>query len=177
MPWASVISALILAVAGFFGGRATVLQNKSAPPPTPTTTPTVSAGIPLAFSLSSPASIPWCNDLTGSGTIPKGDSLAIFDSSIGNAQHYYFDGLASPTSKDAWSLAPVYIGQRNEAGLKDDIVGVLVTNQTARFIASILPGPPSSTAFWVSTALPPGLAYIHLSATRNADGTQCASGG
>jgi hypothetical protein len=164
----SIGGAVILAVSGILGviiGRGSVATPAGERPP---------ISSPLNFSLNSPASIPWCSDLTGAGKIPRGYSLAIFDAAEHVPPYYHFDGFASQTSSDAWSLAPVYIGTRKEAGLQDSIAGVLVTASTAAFVNSILAGPPHGNAFWVTNTLPPGIRRIYLKITRTSDTTQCA---
>ncbi|MGO9298166.1 MAG: hypothetical protein ACLP52_30530 [Streptosporangiaceae bacterium] len=169
--WATVLAAIILAaggVAGVFIGRATA-SGKSHGAGTTTPRPA------LAFSQSSPATIPWCSTLSGSGLIPKGYRLAIFDSSVQSQLHFHFDGFARRTSANSWSLFPLYIGTSREAGLKDIIGGSLVTDGMAAYISSIVAGPPKVGAVWVSTALPAGLQRITLKVKRNADSAQCAA--
>src|SRR6266852_6419183 len=108
---ATIIAAVIGAIAlvgGGFLGRTTAPTGS--PSPAPTVTRTVAPETPtvhLDFSLSSTASVPWCNTFDGTGLIPDGDSLLIFDSPLGpNGQpiaqtRYFFDGPASQTSKGA----------------------------------------------------------------------------
>jgi hypothetical protein len=140
----------------------------------PTPGPSANKAPELIFALRSPARIPWCNSISGSGRIPDGDKLAIFDSARSTPRFYHLDGFARRTSSDTWDLTPVYLGMRHEAGLKITIAGVLVTNRTASFISSLIAGPPGK-AFWVARLLPPGPSHIYLDATRTSDAHQCAS--
>jgi hypothetical protein len=185
---AAIIAAVIGAIAlvgGGFLGRATAPIKSPSPAPTVTRTVTPAPQpVHLGFSLTSTAVVPWCNTFNGIGSIPEGDSLLIFDSPLGpNGQplaqtRYFFDGIAAQTSRDAWSVSSVYIGDKNETGLYAAIDGVLVTNQTASFIKSVVAepvNPANAMVAWKSKALPPGVAHIHLAVVRNANTGQCAS--
>lgn len=185
---AAIIAAIIGAIAlvgGGFLGRATASTKPPSPAPTVTRTVTPAPqAVDLGFSLNSTAVVPWCNTFYGTGSIPEGDALLIFDSPLSpNGQsltqtRYFFDGTAVQTSKDAWNITPVYIGDKNETGFYAVVDGVLVTNQTASFIESVVAepvDPNNAQVVWKSKALPPGLAHIHLTVVRNANIGQCAS--
>jgi hypothetical protein len=138
----------------------------------------------LNFSLNSTAVVPWCNTFDGIGSIPEGDTLLIFDSPLGpdgqplKQTRYFLDGAAAQTSKDAWSITSVYIGDKNDTNLYVAVDGVLVTNQTASFIESVVAepiDPENAKVAWKSKALPPGLAHIHLAVVRSANVGQCAT--
>ncbi len=182
---AAVIGAIALVGGGFLGGRKTAPTGSSSPAPTVTRTIEPKAPIVhLGFSLTSTASVPWCNTFDGTGSIPEGDSLLIFDSPLGpNGQpiaqtQYFFDGPASRISTDAWSISPVYIGNKNDTGIYVSIDGILVTDRTANFIESLAAepiDPANAQVAWKSKSLPPGLAHIHLTVLRNANTRQCAS--
>jgi len=84
--------------------------------------------------------IPWCSTVEGTGTIPSGDSLLIFDRQVGPdnlpslGSVYSLDGPVVPLGS-SWSITPVYIGMQKLAGpFYDELTGVLVTNRTAGFI-------------------------------------------
>ena len=191
---AAIIAAVILAVAGISGavGRVTASTdpNKASPSPSPaptvtrTVTPAPQA-VHLSFSQSSTAVVPWCNTFTGTGSIPQGDSLLIFDSQLGPGGQpleqslHYFDGTATQTSNDAWSIYPVYIGDKRDKDLYVAIDAVLVSNRTADFIKSVTPesiDPANTQLVWKSKVLPPGLAKnAHLVVVRNSNTRQCAS--
>jgi hypothetical protein len=180
---AAVIGAIGL-VGGAFIGRATASSKSpsAAPTVTRTVTPAPQA-VNLGFSLSSTAVVPWCNTFDGTGSIPEGDSLLIFDSPLGpngeplTPTQYFFDGVASQTSKDAWSITPVFIGDKGEPDLYVAVDGVLVLNQAASFIKSVVAepiDPKNAVVAWKSKVLPPGLAHIHLIVVRNANNGPCA---
>jgi hypothetical protein len=130
------------------------------------------------FSIDSPETVPWCNILQGKGEIPDGDSLLLFDSVSGSEnqqpEFFYYDGTASQTSRDNWTVGPVFIGQQRDVGLKVRLDGVLVPEATARFVASALAYPPGRGAVFYD-ALPPALAGFHMIVTRNSGKSQCAS--
>jgi hypothetical protein len=184
---AAIIAAVIGAIGlagGAFIGRATASVKSPSPAPTATRTVTPAPqAVNLGFSLSSTAVVPWCNTFDGTGPIPEGDSLLIFDSPLGpNGQHltqtqYFFDGAAAQTSKDTWSITPVLIGDKGQPGLYVAVDGILVTNHTASFIESVVAepiDPKNAEVAWKSKVLPPGLAHIHLIVVRNANNGPCA---
>jgi hypothetical protein len=131
--------------------------------------------------------------LNGSGKIPSGYSLLIYDREVGpnnqasSSAYYSLDGPVTP-SGDSWSLAPMYFGPRTKvSNFYIEISGVLVTNATARFINAEVAAPlkngnlvrpnPSISAVLLFPALPPGAETINAFLSRNNDLTQCASGG
>jgi hypothetical protein len=179
---AILVAAGIGLIGAMLGAAATYAAASSGhgnghPGPTVTATITVPPSpkpdARLQFALTSQERVPWCNTIRGRGAIPAGEKLLIFDASASTPAYYHFDGAASQDSADAWSLKPVYIGEPHEAGLKDIVVGVLVSSQTANFVGSILAGPPHENAFWVTPTLPPGQ-LIEVDVVRNNDATQCA---
>lgn len=175
--WALVIAAAIGAAGSYVTVRATASDSTPAPAPAPSAKSTTLA-VPLGFShQESPATIPWCNTFDGPGSIPAGDSLLLFDSPTqANGQPtpgalYYFDGAVQGPTSTSWTFSPVYIGERNAAGFRAALDGILVSDQTANFIKSIVvhdtPYP------WKSSQLPPGIVHIHLDLVRDSDETQC----
>lgn len=108
----------------------------------------------LEFSLTAGSQVPWCQTYTGTGTIPTGYVLAIFDTPAG-AQHFYsFDQMATQLPGNHWRTTdPLQVGTRGQPGFHVDIIGVLSTRPILRYMASIraLHGAP-----WISEALPPG---------------------
>jgi hypothetical protein len=186
--WAAVIAAVILTGGGYVTARATEARPDNTPAPTPSAKPTALT-VPLEFII--PATVPYCNTFSGPGSIPNGDSLLLFDSAtMANGQplpkpNYYFDGAVKGPTTTSWSFFPVTIGpQQNGAGFKAALDGILVTNQMANFIESIViinpPGNPGSPdvptgTVWGSNQLPPGIVHIHSYLTRNSDGAQCAN--
>jgi hypothetical protein len=176
-PWALVITAII-ATAGttFVATRAAAPNNTPAPAHTPSAKATTLA-VPLGFSQKSPATIPWCNTFDGPGSIPAGDSLLLFDvQTQPNGQPlsgalYFFDGAVKGPTSTSWTFSPVYIGEKGDVRLSAALDGILVSNQTADFIKSIV---VYATKFpWKSRQLPPGIVHIHLDLIRDADESQC----
>jgi len=181
--WAIVIAALITGGAGVLVGLLAAPQpTKVTSPPTKSPEP-VSLAVPLGFSLNSGATVPWCGTYDGLGSIPKGDSLVLFDSPAqSNGQPvaqtlYYFDGLFQGPSGSKWSIGPVYIGNRADTGFKAALDAILVSNKTAAFINSIGVHPmraaQKASVAWKVGQLPPGLIHIHLNVTRGSDENQC----
>jgi hypothetical protein len=180
---AAVIGAIALVGGGFIGRAiASPKSTSAAPAVTRTVTPAPQA-VNLSFSLSSTAVVPWCNTFDGTGSIPEGDSLLIFDSPLGpdgqplTQTKYFFDGAASQTSKDAWSITQVFIGDKGGPGLYVAVDGILVSGQTANFIKSVVAepiNPKNAEVAWKSKVLPPALAHIHLIVVRNANNGPCA---
>jgi hypothetical protein len=176
--WAAVIVAIIgTAGTTFVATRATAPSSTPAPVHTQSAKPTALA-VPLGFSQKSTATIPWCNTFDGPGSIPAGYSLLLFDSpTLANGQPipdglYYFDGAVQGPTSTSWNFSPVYIGDRNATGFRAAIDGILVSNETANFIKSIV---VHATKFpWKSRLLPPGIVHIHLDLVRNSDETQCS---
>jgi Ca2+/Na+ antiporter len=123
----------------------------------------------------SPASgtIPWCSTFDGSGSIPRGDSLLIFDSPADSAGNlltpveYGFHGTANNLPNGTWRIGQVQILTQNKSdnGKRSILFGVLVTNQDAKFVKSIT---LSNGGYWRSAALPLGLGHIsRLPVVRN----------
>jgi hypothetical protein len=81
--------------------------------------------------------VPMCNDLAGTGTIPADHHLAIFDRSLSapNAS-YYFDGLASDTDT-GWRLLNVTLGEPREAGVRVELVAVLVPREVGEYLRQV----------------------------------------
>jgi hypothetical protein len=172
-PGIAAILAAVIAAAGFVVGTVTTRGSAVNPSPSPTVTvTTLPPPSDLGFALAQQAQIPWCSTLTGSGKIPKGYALVIFDAAETTTLYYHLDGVATQTSSDAWSLSPFYIGERHETGLRDQIVAVVVPSQTAAFIQNVLAIPPGKA--WVANALPAG-PHIYVNVSRDAGAAQCAT--
>jgi hypothetical protein len=179
--WARIIGgfigALALVGAGFVG-RATAPGGQPTPSPTVTVTATPSPApgthiSGLGFALPPDSGIPFCSSLAGSGRIPKGYSLAIFDAALGPTLYFHFDGTATQQpSSNSWILSPFYIGAKYEKPFQDQIVAVLLPNKTVNFIKKIRLEP--KRAFWVSLDLPSGQT-ASVQVIRDRDSAQCAS--
>lgn len=111
--------------------------------------------------------VPWCTTLTGDGIIPTGDSLLIFDSpaedlsgKLISPARYGFQGTATQTSSNNWSINNVHIRQKGDEGQYDKLFGVLLNDETAAFIQSIIASvnnpQPGQGPYWRSGTLPHG---------------------
>jgi len=178
-PGVAVVVAALIGLAGIWVGRASAATS-GAPSPSVTTTitaaprPTLKVAN-LGFALASPARIPWCNILDGTGAIPTGDVLLIFDTPAGpNGQpqsppYYSFDGKATQVTKNSWQIKPVYIGQRYAKNFNAEIAGVLASDAVYQYILSI---HVRNNQPWISEQLPPGQ-VIRLTVVTNGSGKQC----
>ena len=117
----------------------------------------------LNFSAAPNTIVPYCSTYYGSGTIPKGDSLLIFDSpadSAGNVlepKEYGFHDIAQPLPNGGWSVKDVKILQTGDSGKRAELFGVLETAQDAKFVKDIT---VSDGGYWRSGELPSGLGQI-----------------
>jgi hypothetical protein len=175
---ATIIAAFILAAGGVVGvviGRAsastsntTVVSSGHAPQSTAETDPLGSMGISLSYH----QLLPWCSTLRGTGEIPSGDTLLIFDREVSaddfapEDSKYSLDGSAVASSK-GWSLFPIYIGPRTAvSNFYDEVTAILVTDEIASFIDDIsLP--------WASHVLPPALESRNAFVLRDQNLKQC----
>jgi hypothetical protein len=169
--WATVIAALILTAGGTSGvilGRASVHSsiNKSAY--------FSSARTPkLDFQLPQDNLIPYCSRLDGTGQIPNGDAVVIFDRQVNDNDEaastslYSFDGSVV-ASGGGWSLPQIYIGSLNESSFTDELAAVLVSSATASFFDGI-----ATANGWGTRTLPVGLETIHAFVTRTGHDRQC----
>jgi hypothetical protein len=129
----------------------------------------------LGFALASPAQISWCNILDGTGAIPNGDVLLIFDTPAGpNGQqpsppYYSFDGKVTQVTSDSWQIKPVYIGQRYAKNFNAEVVGVLTSDAVYQYILSI---HVHNSEPWISEQLPPGQ-VIRLMVVTDGSENQC----
>lgn len=116
-------------------------------------------------------SIPYCNNFLGTGTIPAGYQLWIFDKSAEDpTAKYYLDSRAIPAG-NGWSANNIEIGNgAGDRGHRTSIFAVLVPAPLMNWLVqtvNINPGIPSSD-------LPPG---AHISdqtvVTRSSDAKPC----
>lgn len=179
-PGLAAVLAAIIAVGGGLAGRALAPNNSPSPAPTVTTTITAppSPSVPAAhleFSLTDGTAVPFCQVYNGTGAIPAGYSLLIFDTPAGfNGQlpstpYFSFDKRASPTG-DHWQTEPLQIGTRGQAKDHVDIVGVLASNDVYQYISSI---QAKNDVFWISGALPPGPTIKLAVVTNGKNGLSC----
>jgi hypothetical protein len=175
---ATIIAAFILAAGGVVGvviGRAsaststsTVVSSGHSPQSTANTDLLGSIGISLSYH----QLVPWCSTLRGTGKIPPGDTLLIFDREVGaddfapEDSKYSLDGPAV-ASGSGWKLFPIYIGPRTVvSNFYDEVTAVLVPDEIATFIEDIsLP--------WASHLLPPALESRNAFLLRDQNLKQC----
>jgi hypothetical protein len=140
--------------------------------------PTVTASSFLHFSDRSYIDVPYCRSYYGTGTIPQGDSLLIFDSpangdwDLKQPVRYTFHGLADPQPNGGWVISNVKILGPSNAGAHAVLFGVLETNQDAQFVQQIAIYSKSSGSYWRSGSLPLGLGRIKLPVEIN-DTAEC----
>jgi hypothetical protein len=192
-------SAVLLSVALLIGGLWIVRSPESplGPPsakggkPVPTVAPSSSATAPTAnFTIDLPdqQALPLCPQLSGAGSIPKAQTLLIFDRPANsdmnggdNGARYFLDGAAANRpGGEGWFLDNVSVGDPTE---KVELVAELVTSQLSKFFGSLkykVPnaggkgasdGPPGTT--WLSTVLPPGKVVANAFGQRDDSSISC----
>jgi hypothetical protein len=127
---------------------------------------TVAVSSLLQFIDKSYITVPYCRSYYGTGTIPKGDSLLIFDSpadpnwNLPQPVQYAFHGLALPQQNGGWVINNVAILGSSHPGAHAVLFGVLEKNQDAQFIQQMAIYPKSSGSYWRSGTLPLGLGHM-----------------
>jgi hypothetical protein len=163
---AIAVVALLIVSAGSLGAAvAWQLKHTQGYTSVPKQTVTSSSAQALAFQAARNTVVPYCSTFYGTGTIPKGDALLIFDSpadSTGNLLtplQYGFHGAATPLSH-GWRIDNVTILSKN-LGKNDShravVFGVLENDQDAQFVERIT---ASNNGYWRSGSLPLGLGRI-----------------
>lgn len=93
-----------------------------------------------------------CDSFQGTGTIPNGYELLVFDRAVGGA--FYLDGTAIRTAA-GWSTPSISLGAPQV-----EIAAVLVPAGFVPYLRSIKlfdrEGTPTDEASWKSDSLPPG---------------------
>jgi hypothetical protein len=140
--------------------------------------PNVSASSSLHFSEHSYVDVPYCESYFGTGTIPMGDSLLIFDSpaddnwNLKQPVNYTFHGLADP-QPHGWVINNVEILGPSNAGAHAVLFGVLEKNQDAKFVQKVAIYSKSKGSYWRSGSLPFGLGRIAPLPVVISDTTKC----
>jgi hypothetical protein len=163
---AAIMVAVIGVTGGFIGNRFFASGDSAQAHPGPTVTVTVTASpsptVPvthLEFALLPGSSVPWCQNYSGTGVIPAGYVLMIFDTPADSSGQpnlpadYSFDGQAVQSAGDRWSTVLLEIGPPNQANFHVDIIGVLSSTPVYNYINSI---HAKGSVPWVSAELPPG---------------------
>jgi hypothetical protein len=175
---ALIVAAGIAAAATYFGTRQTQTGQLT---PGPTVTATVTAPSSpapsaknLEFSLTADAKVPFCQVYRGTGEIPGGYVLVIFDTPAGadgqpsSPPFYSFDGQAAQVTAGHWSTEPLQLGTEGQAGTSIDIVGVLTSSSYYRLLGSI-----RALNGWISGTLPPGPSITLPVSTNGERGLKC----
>jgi len=133
----------------------------------------------LQFSDRSYIEVPYCQSYYGTGTIPQGDSLLIFDSpadddwNLERPLSYTFHGLANPQPHGGWVINNVEILGPSNAGAHAVLFGVLEKDQDAQFVKQIAIYSKYNGSYWRSGSLPLGLGHITSLPVVISDTTDC----
>jgi hypothetical protein len=110
-----------------------------------------------------PDPVPYCQSYSGTGTIPGGHQLLIFDRATGSGDPYYFHKQAERTER-GWvartigvGLAPTTAEPDLDRGARIDVFAQLVTEETARVLrdrANIAIFPETAGGQWLLRELP-----------------------
>ena len=176
-PGLAVVLAAVVAVVGGLVGRTTA-PSPNSPSAAPTVTATVtklpsqSPVAQLAFRLGAYSPVPWCQVYKGTGTIPAGYSLLIFDTPAGSPPHYSFDDRAAQSATGEWETEPLQIGSKGQPNFHAYIVAVLTPDSTYEYMKSI---QTQDRSIWHSAMLPSGLKKFLPVVTNGRQGLACLS--
>lgn len=143
---------------------------------------TVDAVVPVLRFDPQPDPVPYCRSYTGTGEVPGGYQLLIFDRGSDSGDPYYFHGQAETTER-GWVVRTIGIGLEPtaaepglDAGARIDIFAQLVTEETARVLRDrtnivIFPAGPDDQ--WLLRELP-GRTVDTLRVVRAAGRGTCA---
>jgi hypothetical protein len=130
----------------------------------------------VEFGLTDGSKVPWCQVYSGTGNIPAGYQLIIFDTPAGpdgepaSPAYYSLDAVAMHPVADHWYTVPLQVGSPGEANFDADIVGVLASESTYDYIRSII---IYGNAPWWTTKLPPGPRISLFVVTNGKRGMPC----
>jgi hypothetical protein len=136
----------------------------------------IPASTNLEFELTDGSKVPWCQVYNGTGSIPAGYQLIIFDTPAGpdgepaSPAYYSLDAIAIHPVAGHWYTIPVQIGSPGVANFYSDIVGVLASESTYDYIKSII---IYGNAPWWTTKLPPGPKISLFVVTNGKRGIPC----
>lgn len=172
----AIVSLTIGGSIGFFAGRVSgdgnSDQKSAAGRPGTTSLP------PVKLSFNPPgAPVPRCTSYTGTGSIPDGFSLLIFDRNADEPNSLlYPDGVAQNEGA-GWKINKVEAGGPQDVGLHVELVAILVPNDVGDFIGSIVVVPldPSKNpeAVWKAGRPAPSLLKDRITVTRGSDHGWC----
>lgn len=122
-------------------------------------------------------SLPHCADFAGTGTIPPGATLLIFDHPAGSdgaltAGGYDYDGRAASATSGTWEADNRWIGtdDPSDAGQYTEMSAVLVPTGAAEFLDSV---PNAYTASWQASVLRLGTVADTMLVRRGSDTRPC----
>jgi hypothetical protein len=113
--------------------------------------------------------IPYCNQFLGTGTIPAGYELWIFDQSAEDpSADYYLDAQAVPAG-NTWSASNIEVGnQTGSTGYRISILAVLLPASLMNWLQKT-----TNTASGIpSSELPPGARIVDQAVVTRGSGTQ-----
>lgn len=158
--WQIVVALITLMLGGFaVGGTVgawTGLASKPSPTPTSsankstspsTSVPHSTSTIPaiLAMEFDPQNRVPFCQDYTGTGEIPKGYELWLFDRDAANPNGpYYTDRRSAERTEHGWRAKEINLGvhpdidlKKQSVGSRIELVAVLLTEVFANYLRSI----------------------------------------
>lgn len=151
----TVLAAVAVLVVGLGAGGIGAAVARSAPAADPT------AGL-LRFN-PQPDPVPYCQSYSGTGTVPDGYQLLLFDRGSDSEAPYYFHKQAEKTDR-GWvartlgiGLEPTAAQPDRDRGARIDLFAQLVTEETARVLrdrANIAIFPEIPDAQWLLRQLP-----------------------
>jgi hypothetical protein len=176
-----VVLAVVLTIAfGASGLASQAWYDRSTTAAMPTTTAPSSlaaAARQLQFTPAQ-APIPYCAAFSGTGAIPVGDALLIFDEAAdangdpvpGASLNY--DGSAEEVASRGWELSNIEIGFAHSEGQHVLLTGLLVPSGVPGFINSV---PGAENNGWPPTVLVLGVVATRIVVVRSADATSCTN--
>jgi hypothetical protein len=156
----AVLAGVAVLVVGLGAGGIGAAVARSAPAADPAADPAAKAVLRFNPQLDP---VPYCQSFSGSGTVPDGHQLLIFDRGSDSEDPYYFHKQAERTDQ-GWVAPTLGIGVGPTAGKPDlgagsriDLFAQLVTEETARVLRDrtnfvIYPEDPRSQ--WLLRELP-----------------------
>ncbi len=174
---ASVLATAILVSGGLLGH---LINNKGTASPSPAVTITASPAPlrvgGLKFALPAHSQVPTCQIYYGTGEIPAGHVLLIFDTPAlpnGNptaSAYYSFDQEVTASPGGRWQTEPLQIGPPRVAHFSVSIIGVVSDSAQYRLLSSIR---TKGHAPWVTTQLPSGPKIALAVVTNGRQGLAC----
>ena len=154
----TVLAAVAVLVIGLGAGGIGAAVARPAPPAA-----TTSAPVPVLRFNPQREPVPYCQSYSGTGTIPAGYQLLIFDRGSDSNSPYYFHKQAEKTDQ-GWAAPTIGIGLEPTAakpdldrGARIDLFAQLVTEETAQVLrdrSNVAIFPETPDAEWLLRRLP-----------------------